>query len=78
MATRLWVLRRVGGEGTPTYDCNDGFVIRADDEAEARLMASKASGDEGADVWLSRAESHCEELLQSGEPGIILTDFHAV
>jgi|CXWL01.1.fsa_nt_gi hypothetical protein len=77
MATRLWVLRRVGGEGTPIYDCNDGFVIRADDATEARMMASKTSGDEGPNVWLNADQSHCEELLQFGEPGIIITDFHA-
>ena len=75
MSTRLWVLKRI--ESRPVYDCSDGFVIRAVDAAEARLMASKKAGDEGPDAWLSSDRSSCDELLQSGQAEVILIDFHA-
>lgn len=77
MATRLWLLQRKYTKGEPVYDCNYGFVIRADDASDARLMASKEMGDEGADCWLSDDKSSCEELSQDGETAIILVDFNA-
>jgi hypothetical protein len=74
---RLWLLKRIRGERDLIYDCNDGFVIRAESSTDARLIASQQFGDEGPNVWLSNDTSRCEELLQSGEPGVILIDFHA-
>jgi hypothetical protein len=78
MATRLWLLRRnTELKWAPVYDCNDGFVIRAETEADARKIASEQRGDEGSEVWLSSEKSTCDELLQSGDVGVVLQDFHA-
>lgn len=77
MSTRLWLLKRKDYLHMPLYDCNNGFVIRAESRSDARWLASKEKGDEGPDVWLSEDTSSCEELLQSGEPGVILIDFNA-
>jgi hypothetical protein len=72
---RLWLLRRLSRE--PKYDVNDGFVIRAWSEDQARQLADRERADEGEGVWLSAARSSCEPLEQGGEPGVILIDFNA-
>lgn len=59
------------------WDCNDGFLIRAIDEAAARALAAEAASDEGPQVWLDYTQCTCECLTPDGEPGILLTDFHA-
>lgn len=58
------------------YDCNDGFVVRAKDEAEARELAHAAKADEG-DVWLNPQQTRVDELTEDGPAMIILTDFNA-
>ena len=58
---RLWVLKRLTEQ--PVYDANNGFVIRASDPSEARMIATSYTCDEGKDVWLSTDTSSCDELL---------------
>lgn len=74
---KIWLLKRVENNRAPVYDCNDGFVIRATSEGEAREIAAAQRGDEGAAVWRTAEGSSCEELVADGDSGIILRDFHA-
>jgi len=60
------------------YDKSFGFVIRAEDETEARSMADQCGGDEKhtfADAWLSAEYSTCVELTAEGESDIIIDDY---
>ena len=74
---KLWLLTRKETEASPIYDCADGFVIRAETEAQAREIASTSAGDEKAGTWLSADGSSCEELTTDGPPTVVLRDFHA-
>ena len=86
---KLWKLTPNGGdkaEGawSPWYDKAFGFVVRAEDENEARVIADSNAGAEnetwGTDKvhpWLDPRQSTCEELLPDGPSGLILQDFHA-
>lgn len=47
-------------QGEPGYDEYYRFLVRADDEEEARRIAAENSGDEGAFVWMN--EASCREL----------------
>lgn len=59
------------------YDCANGFIVEAENEAQARLLASEQHGDEGAEAWLNPEYSSCDELKLTGEPSIWMRDFHA-
>ena len=75
----------------PWFDKAFGFVVRADTEEEARRLAEDESGDEEeydyniatrtktltSTPWLDPSLSTCIELTDSGEPGIVIQDFHA-
>lgn len=84
---KLWLLR-----GTDDFcngwDCAQGFVIRAQTEAEARRLAALAGGDEqyGVDEhneeptggWLLPENASCTELTAEDlAAGVILRDFNA-
>lgn len=73
---RLFLLVRTENVG-PIYDCNNGCVVRAKNETEARKLAATLRGDEGPDVWTDPKRSSCETIPSQGEPGIIMVDFHA-
>jgi hypothetical protein len=73
---KLFLLTRTPKYG-PIYDCNDGVVIRAEDEAQARQLANEhLRGDEGK-IWEDPKQTTCAELHQDGCVGIIMVDFHA-
>ena len=59
----------------PWYDKAFGFVVRAESEREARLLASNGAGDEGQDAWIDAEASTCVELTADGEAGMIMQDF---
>jgi hypothetical protein len=61
----------------PWYDKAFGFVIRAETEVEARIIASKNHGDEGEDAWLSSELASCIPLRNAGDPGVILRSFRS-
>lgn len=73
----------------PWYDKCFGFVIRAETESQARLMASVQSGDEDGlmskeekkkdSVWLAPHLTVCHEIAYnvSGKEDTIIRDFHA-
>jgi len=59
------------------YDCYHGFLVRANNEDEARRVASESAFDEGAEAWLDSNLSYCDELSLDGPLEILLSDFHA-
>ncbi len=83
---RLWILRPIDelpendNPWEPWYDKTFGFVIRAENEELARQLAQDNSGDENQGIvipWLDKRYSSCTKLLQVGEAGIIIDDYHA-
>ena len=48
-----------------------GFVVSAECESEARLIAAANCGDESGKAWGSRY-STCEPLLESRARGVVL------
>ena len=59
------------------YDCFDRFIVRANDELEARKLAAAESSDEGEETWLDPKFSECQELTSDGPVEIILGSFNA-
>lgn len=87
---KLWILKpakdfavclpRVGDPWGNCWDCYLGFVVRAETELDARKIASQArGGDESraVNVWLDEKYTICGELLASGDPGIVMSDFNS-
>lgn len=75
---KLWLLERNGLiQGMPIWDCNNGFVIRAETEQHAREIASQQRGDEGSATWLDPQRASCRELTGDGPQEVILRDFNA-
>jgi len=74
---RLWLIEKRQKWDEPTYDRNNGFVIAANDEFEARKWAASQIGDEISDGWLNTELSSCTELSGDMPQGIVLADFHA-
>lgn len=67
---------------SPCYDKAFGFVVRAEDEHHARLLASQRAGDEADwdgryNPWLDENASSCIELTGEGEAAVILRDYCA-
>lgn len=75
---KLWKLYRLDAEFTSHYDENQGFVVRAETEQQAREIASKRLfGDEDPEMWLYARFSSCVEITLDGSPEIILVDYLA-
>jgi len=87
---KLWLLqpidiagatRTYDGEGVTvrrwTWDCSNGFVVRASTEQEARSLAVTEAGDEGADAWLDAKLTSCVVVNAKGPSEIVLRDFMA-
>lgn len=83
---KLWILRPVkdlpedDDPWVDMYDCNFGFVIRADNESAARELAGKEVSCElrpQCNPWLKSEYTDCLELSEKGESGIIMEDFNA-
>jgi len=64
------------------YDKCFGFVIRAENESEAREMADANAMDENNELkepghpWLDPVWSMCTELTADGEREVIIYDIH--
>lgn len=76
---KLWILKPVEplpAMWIPWYDKVFGFVVRASNEEEARIIAADLAGDEDRDInpWLYSKYATCEELLPEGKAGPILID----
>lgn len=64
----------------PRWDIANAFVVVAGTEREARQLASREAGDEGASAWLDSATSSVEQIgVAFGETkiGIVCRDFRA-
>jgi hypothetical protein len=72
----------------PWYDKAFGFIIRAENEQEARKIANENGGDEvgevshnvyrtGGDPWLDANFSQCIEITNHGEKGVIIKDLRS-
>jgi len=59
----------------PQYDKCFGMVVIAENEFNARKIASSNCGDEGKSVWLDCNSTSCKELTNDGEGRLILSDF---
>jgi hypothetical protein len=79
---KLWLLKRpVDKPGHQIWDAYSGFVVRAETEEDARKLANKESqkpdrGYEGP-IWEDHQKTSCKQLIDEGEPGVILDDFMA-
>ena len=74
---KLYLLTSVDTLGQATYDVAKGFVVRASNSREARILAAKDCGDEGPDVWTDAARSTCRQLKAEGASKVILRDFQS-
>lgn len=83
---KLWILSPVDyldretSPWEPWYDKAFGFVVRAENEAEARALASSNGGREVSEdnnprSWLDPELSTCTELTQHGPSAVIIRDF---
>lgn len=88
----LFLLKPIHTEGDDPwsyeYDACFGFVVRAENETEARLLAHNNAGDENDDCdgvgrrksntttpWLDPKYSTCVVLKKDGDAGVIIKDF---
>jgi hypothetical protein len=71
---KLWILEERYDDGN-SWDCAVGFVVGAENEADARKFASGQHGDEGSKYWLDPKMTSCK-VLEPTE-GVILRDFRA-
>lgn len=77
---KLWLLKPRNKTQAVEYfswDCNLGFVVRADSPSEARKIASKKQSDEGDEVWLDPSITSCRQLKSLGPKGVVLTDYRS-
>ena len=89
---KLWILRPIDGivndnPWEPWYDKAFGFVVRAENETQARNFAHAEAGDENRGTflnkkisntkspWLDKKYSTCEELQADGNKGVVMRDF---
>ena len=67
---KLWLLMRKDSVG---YDEYDSFVVRAENEEEARRLAR----DSTSNGWTSEDQVDCHILLEEGIAEIILGSYNA-
>ena len=58
------------------WDEYKGFVIRAEDEISARVIAGQQDSYHKS-RWIDHKQTSCEEITQEGDPGVILDSFNA-
>lgn len=80
----IWLIRPIdenGPDWKPWYDKCFGFVVSADTEQQARIIASRSgeTGDEGPDIWSDslKTETFCLARESDYENGVVMVDFHA-
>lgn len=89
---KLWLLAAREGlpEGdnpwSPWNDACIGFIVRAETETDARILAQMQSGNESSGVWLGQIVANtktpwlepkystCEVLAAEGIPGVIVKE----
>lgn len=73
---KLWHLQGRLDEG-PWHTAQDkvvGFIVRAEDEAQARRLARDDAGSEDGYVWIESKFSTCTELLADGDARVLMAD----
>ena len=82
---KVWLLAPIRGRaGDPWeewYDKAFGFVVIAENEHQARQLASREGGDEKngqvGNPWTNFNYSTCTELVAEGEPRVVISNFAA-
>lgn len=70
---KLWVLQAIK---EVDWDEFDGFVVRAEDEAQAREIAEQtAKYEKQKGFWLSAKTTTCKEVKVHGKAEVILSAF---
>jgi len=67
----LYLLTRTSR--APSYDVVRSMVVRAENETQARFLASQKAMDEGDYMWLQPEHSHIEEI-ENGEALVLCVD----
>ena len=71
----IYLLERKDDTG---YDEADAFVVAASNPSEARTLAGKGSGDEGAGVWEVAGRSTCRKLGEGTlKAAVVLRSYNA-
>ncbi len=73
-ALKVWLLEL---REHPRYDEAESFVVIAENEAQARKLASELCGDEGADTWLYDDASECTVLVPTSPPRVVVRNFRS-
>ena len=78
---KLYLLRPVKA-WKPWYDSAFGFVVRAENEEDARRLCASEQGDEAGwgrekRPWEDPDLTTCVELTTDGQPEVIIRDFWA-
>lgn len=81
---KLWILKPIT-DWDPWYDKAFGFIIRAETEMRARVIAGENAGAEFRDYpiheeinpWLVSTITSCIELTVDGKEEMIIRDFAA-
>lgn len=69
---KLFILERLDSVG---YDEYDSFVVRAENETEARNLVG--NNHYPGKIWKCQESSSCEQIKTTGETKIILGSFNA-
>jgi len=73
---KLWHLQGRLDEGPwhTTQDKVVGFIVRANDEEQARRLACDEAGGEDGYVWIEDKFSTCTELLADGDARVLMAN----
>lgn len=69
--TSIYLLTRTARASS--HDVVRSMVVRAENETQARFLASQKAMDEGDYIWLQPEYSHIEEI-EDGEPQVLCVD----
>lgn len=69
---RLWLVEVLDSRSI-CCGGTDGFVIRAETEADARRLASELTTDvRNFDMWLDAEAVGCRPIEAEGDPGVLI------
>ncbi len=70
----LWILKQKPVQEGGGWDELHGIVVRVHTAHQARQIAAREAGDEGATIWLRPHTSTCTRLHAEGRVGVIIKD----
>ncbi|MHB8509819.1 MAG: hypothetical protein ACYDGR_14425 [Candidatus Dormibacteria bacterium] len=65
----LWILRRLKSQ---RFDGYHAFLVRADSEQDARLLADSYGSAEPRGIWVDPGMADCRQVTEAGESGILI------